>query len=197
MLRPELFIGVYSVDFADELVSGSFDNTPSGDIYKYQIRTNTWSTQENRDGLSLTINTKSNKYLIEVGDKMRVDARYRGINTSFTTLPTMIVTSVNLNSENTLEILAVDEFQYHCQSTNYIPTVPKESQIPFIEGKLGIVAQESNRLIINQQLEVVQTQAKVANETTTKTERKTETEKLKQEQAKLDQIYTDLGIVQD
>lgn len=142
MLRPKVHIGVLKYSSSiQSIVHASSTNISAesinAELFKYIIKPHDINVVENRTGITCTINTKHDRYDIKRGDKMLITMNYENVELSRTRLPLMVITSVNIDKEGTIAINAIDEFQYICQTTNFVPVNPTKLQQKFLAEYMG------------------------------------------------------------
>jgi hypothetical protein len=134
MIRP--YVHIYKTskkDFAQARVKGSTDVFDESKITR--LKPEIVEIKETRKGVFCTITTKHTKYNIKQGDVFLISLGYYTIKESKTTLPYMVVTSVQLNESGSFIIELTDEFSYCSQITNFIPSdlIITEEQTKFLK----------------------------------------------------------------
>lgn len=117
-------------------------------VYIKNITTNTiikvesLTTKEDRTGVSCSINTICKTSNIKIGDILYISLYYDNEIKSVTVLPLMIITKFSINSNYSLRIDAVDEFNYYCDYTNFAPIDSEltDSQRDFLITNCGYVS---------------------------------------------------------
>lgn len=131
MLRPKVYIQV--------LNNSNYQGDSDSPVIKYTIKPSTFSSEETREGISVTFVTKSEKKILKVGDKIQPFIKYENIFESEQWFPVLIVTDTQINSDGDFECIAIDEFAYYCRIITFIPDVETSKlESDYLKNTFGV-----------------------------------------------------------
>lgn len=135
MLRPQIFLGVINMFNGNSTNISDFTDLDTDNIpfYKYIVKVESVDIEEDIEGVSVKIETKSDRVFIKNGDKLILNIQYNRIEQSQQKLPVLVVTDYSINADGTYTILAIDEFSYYIRTTTFSPQVnPTKKQADFL-----------------------------------------------------------------
>jgi hypothetical protein len=147
MLRPKVTVLIindkYS-KFSHVPVNPKTGKPNITDIYKDEIHPSSVEIEENKQGITGSITSVRARNNIKIGDKINIKLEYLGIKESVTFISGMVVIDTQLDSKYQLTFKFMDEFQYYCQITDFIPLSPTDEQKVFLNSKYGISFSDSD-----------------------------------------------------